>query len=143
MLFAVLLRRPKRDRHPLPRRQVPAANVCPVHVAPLIAVRIVLKEQVVPAVVKQRTVRVIEPAGRREYTWYTGLDLSWLARSPIVLTLASAAVSSSVRSSGIAGRWSLSTISSTLMCPILPAMVDNFNPGCLADQFTHVPRSQT
>ncbi len=57
----------QRDRQLVPAQQVTADGVAPGHVAPLVAVRVVLVEEVVLAVVVDEPVRVVHPVlGRRE-----------------------------------------------------------------------------
>ena len=66
VLFARLPRRPERDRQMFPMDQVAAARVAPVHVSPVVAVRIVLIEQVVITAVKNGAVGIVHPVGRRQ-----------------------------------------------------------------------------
>src|SRR5215470_13766873 len=53
------------DRQVLPIHQVAAAGVSPVHVPPERTVRIELVEEMVPAAVKDGSIRIVVPVGRR------------------------------------------------------------------------------
>ena len=51
----------QRDGQMLPVNEVAAAGVPPVHVAPAVVVRVVLIKQVIPALVQNQSVRVVDP----------------------------------------------------------------------------------
>src|SRR5262245_48965219 len=65
MLLAAALCGPERDRLVFPIDEVLAAKVAPMHVSPTVAVRVVLVEDVIVAVVVDEAVGVVHPIRRR------------------------------------------------------------------------------
>ena len=80
VVFANFLRGPQGDGEVLPADEVPAPDMPPVHVAPAVAVGVVLVEKVIKAAVEDRPVGIVVPPGR----WGNVEDrASWIQGSAI------------------------------------------------------------
>ena len=66
MIFAQFLGGPETDRQVFPVNEIAAPGVAPVHVPPLVSVRIVLIIDVIVAAEMNGTVRIVHPVRRRE-----------------------------------------------------------------------------